>query len=230
MKRGRPFLICFIGIDGSGKTTQAKALVQVLKARGVESRYVWSGFKPLLIKPFLIIVKAIFFHDKDMFEDYSEYSSTKKRLFRDSGLSAAYKYLVLLDYLMQSIIRTMVQVKIPFMLGKSIVCDRYVHDIVVDLGADLNFSSQRTKNMLKGLMSLFPEPDLIFLLDVPEEVGFQRKSDIKYTIDVLRRRRKIYLEIGKEFRITKLDSNQRSLGEVKNIIQDRVLAFIDSVS
>ena len=225
MKKIEPFLICFIGIDGSGKTTQAKALVQALDARGVKSRYVWNRSEPFLVKPFVTIAKALISPGKNMIQNEREYSKTKMRLFQNPILSMAYQYLVLLDYIIMTIIR----IKIPLMLGKSIISDRYIHDMIVILAADLSSSPKSTNKMLKGSISLLPKPDLIFLLDVAEEMGFRRKSDIKYAIDDLRKRRKIYLEIGKEYGITVLNSSKRNFDEVKKIILNKVMAFVENI-
>jgi tRNA uridine 5-carbamoylmethylation protein Kti12 len=46
----RALLICFTGIDGSGKTTQAKLLDRLVGSKGVKSIYVWSRGEVLTIR------------------------------------------------------------------------------------------------------------------------------------------------------------------------------------
>ena len=57
-------LICIIGIDGSGKTTVARQLVQEMKARGVSARYVWAGFSPtVILRPVLWLAKLLVYRE-----------------------------------------------------------------------------------------------------------------------------------------------------------------------
>ena len=51
----RALLICFTGIDGSGKTTQAKLLVDWLASRGIKSMYVWSRGEVLTIRSIFLL-------------------------------------------------------------------------------------------------------------------------------------------------------------------------------
>ncbi|MGA4685796.1 hypothetical protein [Micromonospora sp. AB353] len=45
---GRPVMIALVGVDGSGKTTQARALAARLRERGVRARYFENaGGRPL---------------------------------------------------------------------------------------------------------------------------------------------------------------------------------------
>ena len=54
MKRKGNF-ICFIGIDGAGKTTHAKALAKIMEKNGVKCKYMWCRFEPFLIAPFITL-------------------------------------------------------------------------------------------------------------------------------------------------------------------------------
>ena len=168
------FFVCFTGIDGSGKTTQAEALIAEMEKRGIGTKYVWNRFEGGMITPFTMITKMIFFRGKNAINSPADYYGTKKRLLRNRILSKGYQYFLLFDYFFQILFR----VRIPLIIGKNIVCDRYVYDIIVDLSVDFNYSEEKTKSMLKNLLYLFPKPDLIFLVDVPVEIAYQRKDDV----------------------------------------------------
>ena len=56
MSRG--YLIVFTGIDGSGKTTQAKLLVKNLKNEGLNVSYVYSRWKQLSLRHLIRIWKS----------------------------------------------------------------------------------------------------------------------------------------------------------------------------
>ena len=212
----KAFLICFIGMDGTGKTTQAKRLVNALEARGIKCKYVWNTYQPFITKPFLLMGKALFFRGKDAFKDYAEYSSTKTKVFRTPILSRVYEYLSLFDYLCQSL----VTVRLPRMFGSNIICDRYVQDVAVNLAAELGYSDEKLRSRLGKLRGWLPKPDLTFLMDVPEETGFQRKDDTP-SIEHLRSLRGIYLSIGKGCGAVMLDGAEDP-AELESVILDKV--------
>lgn len=218
MKRG--FFICFTGIDGSGKTTLAKSLVEAMKKNGIESRYVYNRFNPFMLKPFIIVARALLLRGKDMFEDYIADSNAKRRIFKNRFLSIVYQSFLLFDYSFQIFLK----VKIPLMLGKNIICDRYIYDTVcTDLAIDLNYSDDKIVNILKKCLYLFPKPDMTFLIDVSEEVAYGRKDDVP-SVDYLKDRRNIYLEIGRVYEMIILDGT-KDLTELKDVVENKVIEY-----
>ena len=217
MSKKKPFLVCFIGIDGSGKTTQAKALVRALEEHGIRSKYVWNRFEPRLTKPFMLAGKALFFRGKGMLQNYAEYSNTKKRLFQNPIIAILYQYLVLLDYLAQAVIH----VRLPLLRGKNLVCDRYAHDTVADLAVDFGYSI-KTTSRLNRLLYLLPKPDIVFLIDVHEEIAYQRKDDVP-SIEHLKERREIYLAMRKG--VIMLDGSKGD-AELESLVLDKVKGVI----
>jgi len=217
------FFVCFSGVDGSGKTTQVEALIEEMKKNGIETKYVWNRFEGRMLTPFTAITKMIFFHRKGAIANPTDYCDTKKRLLKNCVLSVGYQYFLLFDYFFQILFR----VRIPLIHGKNIVCDRYVYDIIADLSVDFNYSEERVKRMLKNLLYLFPKPDLIFLIDVPEEIAYQRKDDVP-SIDYLKERRKVYLNIGKKYRMIILDGC-KDLRKLKELVRKEVFEYIKGV-
>lgn len=168
---------------------------------GTRWKYVYARLDPFLLKPFIIIGHRLILGKKNIFEDYAEYSGTKRRAIRDNPLSVVYQWLLLLDYSIQ----VLVKVKVPLILGSSIICDRYVYDTVAtDLAVDFGYSDKKIQQTLRRLLRLFPKPQLVFLVDVPEEVAYRRKDDIP-SIDYLRERRRVYLAMAQDFRFVVLD-------------------------
>ena len=209
--------ICFTGIDGSGKSTLARKLVATLERRGIKSEYVYNRFQPLLTKPLIWIGRPLFLHQMNAFKDYDEYASARRRLFKNRLLSLIYESLLLLDYLFQAVMK----VKFPLMMGRNIVCDRYVYDTVItDLAVDINYSRRKINRVLKRLFLLLPKPDLTFLIDVPEKIAHQRKNDVP-SIDYLKERRNIYLNVGKEQKMIILDGSKR-LRELQSEIESKM--------
>lgn len=216
MKRGR--LICFTGMDGAGKTTLAKFLTDDLHEKGIKSRYVYNRYTPILLKPVLLLGKLLFLRDKDVFRDYTEYSKTKKTASkRHPILAGIYQHLLLFEYFFQ----TLFKIKLPLLFGKKIVCDRHIYDtIITDLSVDFNYSEEDVKKILSKILSLFPTPDITFLVDLPEEIAYQRKDDVP-SVDYLRDRRKRYLYIGKECKMIILDGAM-PLNELRYVVKEKV--------
>jgi len=204
--------ICFTGIDGSGKTTQAKLLVESLNKNGVKCKYVYNRYIPILWKPFMILAQKIFLKGKDEFKDYKDYSNTKKTIFKNKLFHIAYQYIILGDYFFQILFK----IRIP-LTYTNIVCDRYIYDtIITDLSLDLNYSQNEIKNLLSKLFKIFPKPDITFLIDIDEEIAFSRKTDVP-ALEYLKERREIYLWLGKEYKM-KILSGEKDIKELNNKI------------
>ena len=213
--------ICFTGIDGSGKTTLAKSLTERLTKDGIECHYVYNRLTPYLLRPFITIGHKLFLRGKDMHSSYTEYSAAKRKAARGNPLSLVYQWLLVLDYSIQ----VFVKVKIPLMRGKNIVCDRYTYDtLATDLAIDFNYSAEKLVRVANQLSRLFPTPRLVFLVDLPEEIAYQRKDDVP-SVEYLRERRGIYQQLAKLHRMIVIDGSQE-LAEVQAEVKAKVSEVI----
>lgn len=214
--RGR--LVCFVGIDGSGKSTLARALTTVLEKRGVECRYVWAGFSSsfMLFKPLMGALKASVFSG----DRHTEESPTKGRVLKNSRLSAVYQYLALTDYTIQAVFK----IRLPLLLGSQVICDRYVYDLITGIGVLLDYPTDKTLALLRRCLVFLPEPDLVFLVDLPETVAYQRKDDI-VSPQFLSIRREIYLEMAHREGMTILDGNS-DLAELEELVANKALPLM----
>jgi len=189
MKRGR--LICFTGIDGSGKTTLAQYLSGEIQRNGGSASSIYGRYQPFILRPVMYLGKLLFFRKQDMYKDYSGYASSKRDAATSHAmLSRAYQALLFAEYHLQLIWR----VSIPLALvNRTIVSDRYIIDtIVTDLAVDFSYSPEEIHSRIMHLESRFPRPDITILIDVPEEIAMQRKDDTP-AVDYLRERRRLYL-------------------------------------
>lgn len=217
--RRKALFICFTGIDGAGKTTNTRRLVDYMKSKGLEVEYVWNRFKPLVFEPIVAVGRAIFLRRKDPNENYAKYSKAKRILFHSPVASKIYYYLSIFDYLVQ----TLTKIWLPLVLHKNIVCDRYAYDMVVGLAIDLGHSKEKIHDTLRKLFRLLPKPDLVFLVDTPAETAYKRKNDTP-SIDFLEARRKIFLDIRKPCGMILLDGSAKPT-ELEKIVQDKMKAL-----
>lgn len=219
----RGIFICFTGMDGAGKTSISKILVNDLQETGVNIGYVYNRYAPFMLRPIMLIGKLIFLRKKDFSSDYTEYSHTKKTASKKHPfLATLYQYLLLFDYFFQITFK----IGLPLHFGKNIVCDRYIYDtIVTDLSVDFNYSDEDVRSCLNKILSLFPTPDIIYLIDVSEEIAYQRKDDVP-SIEYLKDRRNTYLSIAKECNMKVLNGSMslnELLGEIKKDLRGIIL-------
>lgn len=193
-------LVCIIGIDGSGKTTIARNLVQKMQDRGVKSRYVWGGFRPtLLLQPVIWLIKSSVYRE----DRHSYFLPQKGTMLRNKALSKIYHYLVLADYLLQMWVRA----GIPRMLGYTVICDRYLQDTIVNMAIVLDYSDDRMLRLLEWMQQLFPRPSVTLLADLPEEAAYRRKDDVP-SVAFLSERRIRYQVIAQAHTLPILNSSQ----------------------
>ena len=217
-EKPRGILVSLSGIDGAGKTTLAKASVTVMEEQGMRCKYVWGGFVSsfTIVKPLIWVLKRSVFRG----ERHMERSSTKGTVLKSSLLSTIYQYAALLDYIFQGFIR----IGIPLTLGTNVICDRYIYDLIASIGVLLDYPSEKSLALLHACLRFLPQPQLVFLIDVPERVAYQRKDDIISPAS-LALRRGTYLEMAKRHRMIVLDGS-RDQEELKNLVVTDVLQFI----
>jgi thymidylate kinase len=209
----KSFLICFSGIDGSGKTTLCKEVVGELKSHNIQSRYVYGRFLPVIAAPFFKVISALALHKGNQ-QDENFHRKSKKRLLQNPVLFSFFLIGILFD---QSI-RVILKIFLPSILKRKVtICDRYLLDtVIVDVALSCGLDIGETKRILKRFLQMFPKADLIFVLDVPPSIAFQRKNDL-HSIEILNQLCNLYLHVGKEIGATILDGTKNPL-ELKRLV------------
>lgn len=154
-------LICFVGIDGSGKTTQAINLVNELNNNNIKSiymrpRYELIDYLPITFRK--IVKNKINIRQIVVSDDISHskrYSASK------------YKIFFLLSLLFYSILSYQIVIRTSLKYA-NVICDRYFYDWF--------FSLEDSK--MKHIIRLLPKPNIIIFLDIPFSVAFSRMTSI----------------------------------------------------
>ena len=215
MKKG--LLICFMGIDGSGKTTLAKRLVEELTKHSIKCGYLWW-----LEAENSVLRRTLRFLNHPSNEKSGEsklYNPRKSPNF----FMRIYQYLALLDYLRQLISK----VWLPINLGKVVVCDRYIYDTIIAFSIEFNYPQRKLQRMLKLFSSLSPKPDIFFLVDVPEGVAFKRKDDIP-SIESLSKPMAMYRELGKQMDVKIIDGT-KNLKELNTYLWEEIVGYMEEL-
>jgi thymidylate kinase len=190
-------LICFIGIDGAGKTTLAKRMDSAFKDQGLNSQYVYGRVTPFISRLFMGLGRVLLLRRKkgDLFSDYNAYTTQKQKILKNGYISRIYTWSLLTDQVIQANMR----LRFKLLSGKTLFCDRYVFDTVItDIVPNLQISPEDAMSLISRLLNIMPEPDLIFLIDLPSEIAYSRKNDVPH-ISYLSERRELYCLLREKF-------------------------------
>jgi len=163
-------LICFIGLDGSGKSTISESLQKYFISKGIKTKKVWVKIGvPLINIPKIVYKIVAFFSKSNKSKNTISYSPFK--IPANPFIKNIYLVYILFDHWLQ----ILVKVKIPLMIGYHIICDRYVYDSIVDLVINFNIRYGNAKNIVRNFIK-FPKPNYVFYLKVPPNIAFNRKN------------------------------------------------------
>ena len=174
------FYVYISGIDGCGKTTQAKQLVQALTDAGVNAEYAWLRWEPSIraVVQFLKSLRRgkppVSGEQRHQEEDRTEndWVNFKKKLLDNSFFRRAWMSYASLDYYLGYLLG-MRKIK-----SRVVVLDRYVHDFMIDQSVNLGKSPEECFSLANNFfIRKFRFPDLNIIIDLPPDVGYRRKMD-----------------------------------------------------
>ncbi|MGD8627857.1 MAG: hypothetical protein PVH52_02120 [bacterium] len=221
----KPKLIVLMGLDGSGKSTQAEMASDWLTRQGVPTQVVWMRGESYITRPVLRVGKALLGaprEDKrgggiESGREYERYVDGKQAMFKNPLLRAIWRTLTIIDLY--------ITFKLSFRSvsrdTRVVILDRYVYDSLIDI--DSAFGSGGTeavKMMDSSLLGLFPRPDMVFLLEIPPEEAMKRKDDIP-SMAYLEERHGLYLKFAEITGATRVDATS-SIGQVQSAITHRL--------
>lgn len=198
-------IVTIMGTDGSGKTTLSSALVERLRDDGVDAVREWLGAESYLMAPVRRVLrtrwrKVATLEDPALATNYSREVAQKHAVVaRHQWARRLYVGVLLLDYRLQ----------LAFKLLRSrrrevIVADRYLFDVIVNLGLTLGLSPAEVVELTQRQIARLPLPQLRVFLRVEPEVSMRRKNDIP-DIEYLRLRLRYYEAIASALGFIVLD-------------------------
>lgn len=204
-------LVTFSGVDGSGKTAHAQALLNAFARCGIQTSYLWSrGGSSRFTSAFVALGKRAMGRSAPAATTQAGRASGRKEMMRNPLVRVVWESLVMLDL----VGRYTLHVRLPLWRGKAVVCDRYTYDALADLAA----AGSSGKGLpLRLLVWLSPRPALSFVLTAPEVEALARKEGEAPAAAMLREQSAFYATLAAEQRLA-LKDTARPFAEVSDKI------------
>jgi len=206
-------IVCFTGVDGSGKSTHARSLMNHLETKGYACKYVWGASRPILSYVFLILTRFLGYWQKTQRDAYTDPLQYAPMLLRHK-LAKLWFLFLFADFQM----RTLLEMGWSLLAGRLVVCDRYFYDSLMDLEVSCIFS-EKYATILSRTM---PKPLIVFLMDAPPSLTSKRRD---FSFDELSAKRNAFLKLSKIFPFIVVDSSRGLLDnqmEIRTITEKRL--------
>lgn len=194
-------LICIIGPDGVGKTNQVTMLIDRLREKGINCEYKWLRFYHFFSSPLLAFARLMGLSEVKTLENGGKIGY--HYFYKSRVISSLYLIFLFIDTLVLIIIKIYIPIKL---FKKTIVCDRFVYDTIVDLMVSTrNYEIYKSK-IGELFLGLIPKDSKIIMLVMDEEILKKRREDVMYD-KTLNLRIKLYKKLAGEFGIPMIDAS-----------------------
>lgn len=192
--------ICIIGVDGTGKTTQAKLLLHKLNQGNYRAEYRWVRFHHLFSLPLLIIARFLKLSEVQKIDENNKIGY--HYFERNKIISFLYPYFLYLD----TIIDVFFKIYIPVFSGKLLVCDRFIYDTLVDVMVSTKNYNFLNSKLCAMYVNLIPKNAIVLMLDTEESILRNRRVDV-FSDKTLPLRIKLYKQVSERFSIPSIDAS-----------------------
>jgi hypothetical protein len=169
----QPRFIYITGCDGTGKSTQVEMMMVYLNGLGISPRHLWLRYPNIFSLPFLAFarLRGLSWREEGGGVVHGFWD------FRGSWLmEKVYPWVLLLDAILVSFWKVL----IPIWMGKTIVCERYVLDMLVDLSLAFGGKDVFTIPPGKYLLRLLPVMARVFVLDLDRDTIVARRPNLVF--------------------------------------------------
>jgi thymidylate kinase len=136
--KAQRLILSYSGIDGSGKTSIIDGVTDAINKEGVNTRYIWLRYNHYLTKLLLVFCRIV---------GLTKYHKVDGQIvgYHNFYKSKIVSYLFIALTYIDTLIVTVLLVYLPSIFSKAtIICDRWVLDILIDLEIDTKLVLQNT--------------------------------------------------------------------------------------
>jgi len=167
-------LVTFSGVDGCGKTTQARALQSAFETSLLRAEYTWSRGGSAT---WIALLNRRIRRSSGTAQAHSTVGEAKvearQQRLRSRWKRWAWSWLTAVELVLQYTWR----VTLPLLRGRVVICDRYVDDALADWSAYFGEQAVEKRCAARVLHALTPRPSRAYWLDVPAGVAQSRSRD-----------------------------------------------------
>lgn len=167
-------IICFMGLDGSGKSTSIDYAFDQLKNEGVKVKIVRAAYVAVATRGLIKLGKKILMKKHD--DEYVEYNVYLENLRKQASRGFVYNvfsFLTTCEFKLQILFR----VRLNHFMGYTLLVDRYIYDNVVTYAANLGLGKDYMVKSMNGKWKHSPRADKIIYIKTPVDICFSRKDD-----------------------------------------------------
>lgn len=175
MKKRQP-IICFMGLDGSGKSTSIEFAHKKLEAEGVRVQIVRAAYVvKFLALPIKLGKKLLMKKNSDPYGgNYKLYLENMRKNAKHGWTYKIFSFLTGCEFKAQIFFN----IKVKHAFGKMLLVDRYIYDNAVTYAANLGLGEDYMESTIQKKWKRAPKPDLIIYIKTPVDVCCSRKNDI----------------------------------------------------
>ena len=223
------FVIYLSGIDGCGKTTQAEKLAARLNEAGFDSEYQWLRWEPSIV-PLIKKVKRLLGRNSRSATnseqlkagenaDHASWNKLKKRLLAMGPIRWLW-----LKYATHDYFGAYKRVS-PSWKADYVIMDRYLFDFTIDQSINVNMPPEVLDQKLRSsAVGKMQRPDLSIIINLPAEIGYQRKMD-GTPVEYLRQRETSYKVFATGDNALQVDGTL-AVDEINDIIYNWIVGKI----
>lgn len=168
--------VCFIGLDGSGKSTCVDYAYETLKSRGLKVKRVRAAYVIKVMSFFIKMGKKLVMQkDSNPYGgDYKSYLESMRKQGKKKGVYKIFNMLTTLEFKCQIFFF----ITLNKLFGYTLLVDRYIYDNAVTYAANLGKDTEFLRSTIDKKWKHAPKPDLIVYIKTPIETCLSRKDDI----------------------------------------------------
>jgi hypothetical protein len=188
-----PRFIYITGCDGTGKTTQVRLLLEQLKLQGIIAKPVWLRFPFLVSLPLLAYARwrKLSWYEQSKVTRHGYWNFRKSHLLR-----RLLPWTLLLDATISSLIK----IYLPLWRGETVVCERFVLDMLVDMSVAFDCPNMQRSLPGKLFLGLLPRGAKVVILELDPATIRKRREAMIYD-QGLESRLKTFQSISKDLNL-----------------------------